>query len=196
MDSLHLAALLTSVLTWLGLALVAIRYFRHARQRTAAKDRLVLSAWGCTLIQLATVGVVPPPVAACAWAGMVLYGLAALLFGWSLLVHGKARPAFVGVEVGPQSFQYRGPYRAVRHPIYTSYLLAWVAAPLMTLQWWLLLPTALMVLLYYRAARREEAHFAASGFAPQYAEYRRRTGMFLPRVIPTGRGDGPLAKAG
>jgi protein-S-isoprenylcysteine O-methyltransferase Ste14 len=196
MHSLHLAVLLTGLFTWVGMTLVARRYFRHASRRTPAKDWLIVSAFVCTLAQLVTIARVSPPNPLCAWVGIGLYGLAVLLFVWSLLTHGQTRPAFVGVDVGPASFQHRGPYRVVRHPIYTAYLLAWLPGPVVTLQWWLLLTFVWMGWVYYRAARREEEHFASSTFAPQYGEYRQRTGMFLPKVIPLGKGVNPTAKAG
>jgi protein-S-isoprenylcysteine O-methyltransferase Ste14 len=71
----------------------------------------------------------------------------------------------------------------LRHPIYSAYLLAWIAAPLATGQFWLLLPAAAMGCLYYRAARQEENSFLTSSFAPRYKDYQERTGMFLPRIV-------------
>src|SRR5262249_2202493 len=76
-----------------------------------------------------------------------------------------------------------GPYRVIRHPIYSAYLLAWLAGPIIAAQPWLLLTTLWMVILHYLAARQEERSFGASSFAQDYQSYRRRTGMFLPSVI-------------
>ena len=75
-----------------------------------------------------------------------------------------------------------GPYRVVRHPFYTSYLIFWVA---MTLGAWSVWGIAVLVLLtamYTVAARTEEAKFAATPMAGEYAEYRKRAGMFLPKL--------------
>jgi protein-S-isoprenylcysteine O-methyltransferase Ste14 len=72
-----------------------------------------------------------------------------------------------------------GPYRLVRHPIYTgiiaaSFLLAielgtpaaFVGAAIMTLGWWM--------------KAREEERFLSRELGPDYQDYRRRTPMFIP----------------
>ncbi|MEF2280141.1 isoprenylcysteine carboxylmethyltransferase family protein [Deinococcus sp. YIM 134068] len=73
----------------------------------------------------------------------------------------------------------RGPYRAVRHPLYTGLLLAslgWTVARGGRLS---ALGTALLaVVLNVKAAREEDA---LTRTYPTYAAYRARTGRFLPR---------------
>ncbi len=78
-----------------------------------------------------------------------------------------------------------GPYRLVRHPIYTgiiaaSFLLAielgtpaaFVGAAIMTLGWWM--------------KAREEERFLSHELGPDYDDYRRRTPMLVP-FIGAGR---------
>jgi methanethiol S-methyltransferase len=76
----------------------------------------------------------------------------------------------------------QGIYRFIRHPQYTGFLLLtlgmlfeWATLPLL-IMW------PILIVLYYRLARREEADMAAE-FGPAYAEYRARTGMFLPKLF-------------
>ena len=73
-----------------------------------------------------------------------------------------------------------GLYRFVRHPQYTGFFLFLIGS----LVNWPTLPTLLMMPLlawiYYRLARTEEAE-AEAAFGEAYREYRRRSGMFLPR---------------
>jgi protein-S-isoprenylcysteine O-methyltransferase Ste14 len=116
--------------------------------------------------------------------GVGLYLLAHLVYWWSLAAHGGKRPAFALVAVKPQFLTQGGPYRLIRHPIYTAYLLVWLAGPVIAAQPWLLLTTLWMASLHYYAARLEERQFAGSELAHDYALYRRRTGMFAP--TPTG----------
>jgi protein-S-isoprenylcysteine O-methyltransferase Ste14 len=82
----------------------------------------------------------------------------------------------------PEELVDEGPYRVVRHPIYLSYLLAFVAA-FVALPHWI---TALMLVgnsgLFAHAARSDERRIAQSPLAEAYAEYRRRVGMFFPHV--------------
>ena len=81
----------------------------------------------------------------------------------------------------PEAVCSQGPYRLVRHPIYLSYLLAWLAA-LMALPHWLTAAIfALNATLFVLVAFDDERKLAGSALAPDYAAYRARTGMFLPR---------------
>jgi protein-S-isoprenylcysteine O-methyltransferase Ste14 len=74
-----------------------------------------------------------------------------------------------------------GLYRFVRHPQYTGFLLFLVGS----LVNWPTLPTLLMlpvlVWVYHRLARTEEAE-AEAVYGEAYRDYRRRTGMFWPRL--------------
>jgi protein-S-isoprenylcysteine O-methyltransferase Ste14 len=81
----------------------------------------------------------------------------------------------------PEELCEAGPYRYVRHPIYASYLLAFLAAASALPH---LLTGAILgvnVLLLVHGARDDERSIAASALAGKYAAYRERTGMFWPR---------------
>ena len=187
MDALWLATLVVASITWIAFAVGMRRCFRFARQANPAKDFLVRCATACTLIQMAALALCRAPSPSLAWAALACYGVAHLLYWWAIAVHGKDRPAFAFVSTAPSTLKASGPYGLVRHPIYTAYLIGWLAGPLATGQWWLLLTIAGMAALYWRAARQEEAGFLASGFADSYRAYQGRTGMFLPRLVPARR---------
>ncbi len=74
----------------------------------------------------------------------------------------------------------RGPYRWVRHPMYSAVLLTCVGVAVArgTLVVWLLV--ALLAALFWFKARREERFLAAA--YPGYARYASTTGRFVPRV--------------
>src|SRR5262249_405669 len=147
-----------------------------------AKTLLTVSAFICTLAQLSVVSWIGPPSEILAWAGIACFGLANLVFWWALAAHGTMRPAFAFLDAKPSSFTRRGPYRVLRDPVYSAYLLGWVAGAVMTGEPWLLVTVAWMGTLYYIAARNEERDFAQTQYGTDYAAYRRRTGMFLPRL--------------
>jgi protein-S-isoprenylcysteine O-methyltransferase Ste14 len=173
--------------TWVGFAAAMRYYFRGARQRNPAKTFLTLSAFVCTLAQLVVLSLANPPSGWRLGFGLACYGLANLVFWSALWMHGRARPAFAFIDVKPSAFTRAGPYRFVRHPIYSAYLLGWLAGPVVAGQPWLLVTVGWMWLLYYVAARQEEKHFAQTAFRDDYDAYRKQAGMFLPRLTPPFR---------
>lgn len=82
----------------------------------------------------------------------------------------------------PRELIAHGPYRVIRHPFYTSYLLAWTAGPVATGEVWLLLTVLAMGALYAVAARQEEAKFLNSSLSGAYRAYAASAGMFFPRL--------------
>lgn len=85
-------------------------------------------------------------------------------------------------EVKPSAqFVASGPYRLVRHPMYVSILLG--AAAVLSLEP-TMLKFALTLLLFgvlYAKASMEE-HYMGERF-PEYADYARNTGKFVPRLF-------------
>lgn len=74
-----------------------------------------------------------------------------------------------------------GPYRFVRHPLYTTGTLLSVALGLLTGLWWPLTWLVPSLLLLHRRTPREEAHLVEA-FGDRYRDYMRRTGRYLPRL--------------
>ena len=182
MDLQRTAVVSAGYLTWITFAICMRYYFRRARKVNAAKSWLVRCAGVCALTHMALLVGSKLPAAPLLWTGVAGYATAYGLFAWALLAHGRQRPSFAFIPVAPTSFTAAGPYRLMRHPIYTAYLLAWLAGAVACGQPWLLGPLALMSTFYYRAARQEEDQFLASPLAMPYRAYRLKTGMFLPRL--------------
>jgi protein-S-isoprenylcysteine O-methyltransferase Ste14 len=92
-------------------------------------------------------------------------------------------------------FTTPGPYRLIRHPLYIGWLTVFWAAPTMTAAHLLF---AVGTTAYILAAIRwEEQDLVAAH--PEYAAYRRRVPMLLPRFrvgpVPPAPGEGPLPAA-
>jgi protein-S-isoprenylcysteine O-methyltransferase Ste14 len=76
-----------------------------------------------------------------------------------------------------------GPYRFVRHPLYTNGALAFTALSLATTSWWFFASIALGMALLGVRTRQEEAHLEAR-FGQAWRAYANSTGRFFPR-LPT-----------
>jgi protein-S-isoprenylcysteine O-methyltransferase Ste14 len=182
MTTPQITAIFVASATWVSFASTLRTYFRGANKRTLAKTVLTVSAIACSDIQVAVIALTKPAGAAWFWLGMSCFALANLMFWWALCSHGKSHPAFAFIRVAPTSLTTAGPYRVIRHPIYSAYLLAWCAGAAIAGQPLLLVCVAYMGLLYTIAARREERWFLASPLASRYRQYQQRTGMFFPKV--------------
>lgn len=118
-----------------------------------------------------------------AWPVAVLLFVAALaLFAAAVRASNAARLTVAFSNDQPQQVLDHGPYRVVRHPFYSAYLIYWTATALARPGWTQWIAVAMFGTVYCYAARREEAKFSQSGLAGAYAAYQRRVGMFLPRV--------------
>jgi protein-S-isoprenylcysteine O-methyltransferase Ste14 len=104
--------------------------------------------------------------------------------------------AFRGVPYTPPRFATPGPYRVVRHPLYVGWLTVFWAAPTMTAAHLLFAAGTTAYIL--AAVRWEERDLVA--LHPEYAAYRRRVPMLLPRLrvgpVPQAPGAGLLPAAG
>jgi protein-S-isoprenylcysteine O-methyltransferase Ste14 len=94
----------------------------------------------------------------------------------------------IGREYRPLRFVTPGPYRLVRHPLYVGWFFAFWATPTMTAAhlFFALLTTAYILI----AIRLEERDLLT--VHPEYAGYRRRVPMLIPRI----GGRGPVSPAG
>jgi protein-S-isoprenylcysteine O-methyltransferase Ste14 len=74
-----------------------------------------------------------------------------------------------------------GPYRSIRHPIYTGILLAILGTAVAVGEIRGLAALGIAWLSFYFKARREES-FLVQEFGPRFTEHQQHTGMFLPRL--------------
>jgi protein-S-isoprenylcysteine O-methyltransferase Ste14 len=74
-----------------------------------------------------------------------------------------------------------GPYRYIRHPIYTGMLLAFVGTALALGEYRALISVCMVMVAFYIKAKKEEL-FLSQEFGEKFREHSRRTGMFLPRL--------------
>ena len=124
-------------------------------------------------------------VARFAVIGVYLLGWAVLFYATWLIDHfdlfGLAQVwrRFANQTYVAPKFHTPGLYRIVRHPIYVGWLMIFWAAPTMTVAH---LVFALVTTAYILVAIQLEERDLIDAFGRDYAEYRRRTPMLIPRI--------------
>ena len=114
------------------------------------------------------------------WAGVLLGVLSLLLLVWVQETLG--RQWSMGLELREQhALVTAGPYRWVRHPMYSALFAFLVAQCLISANVMFLLGTAISVALVYRRIPLEEAMLTGR-FGDEYLEYMRNSGRFWPRI--------------
>ena len=115
------------------------------------------------------------------WTGAVLFGVALLLLVW---VHGALGRNFNTTLVvrADHELVMRGPYRYVRHPMYSAFVVLFAGMFLLSASALLgVLGAVAMWALVVVRTPREEAQLAER-FGAEYDRYRDRTGALLPRL--------------
>ena len=113
--------------------------------------------------------------------GVVLFNAAGLLILWS---HVSLGDCWSG-ELETKADHYlvtAGPYRWVRHPLYSSYILLTAGLFLLSDNWWVGLAMLAYFLSVAARTTREEAMMLEC-LGVEYAAYQRRTGRFLPKTV-------------
>jgi protein-S-isoprenylcysteine O-methyltransferase Ste14 len=120
------------------------------------------------------------------WAGVAI-GLATLpVLYWVFSSIGRNISETVLTKTDHQLVTH-GPYRWVRHPLYTAATIVFLALGLVAANAFIL---GMAVLLFAAVAMfvvpREEERLV-NKFGEAYLEYRRRAGPFLPRLVPAAQ---------
>ena len=113
------------------------------------------------------------------WIAVALLGAGLWLFCYSHYVIGRYWS--IKVQIKPaHRLVADGPYRLVRHPLYTALFLGYLGT-LLALQSWTLLAGFPLFVTSYLLFVKEEEKVMELGFGQAYRAYRRQTGMFLPK---------------
>lgn len=116
----------------------------------------------------------------------ILYVIAQLIlfvFFWINTKYVKDKFAIIHSKLQPQQLTKIGPYKLVRHPFYSTYMVCYVLTSLYTntlIIWSICL---LLLLQYISAAREEETIILLTDKKNDYLEYRKNTWMFIPYIF-------------
>lgn len=185
------------LIVWGGVTLsVRMVYTRRARRRKADADAekkpphpLVIIAMGTWSAIIGLAVVMPEWVLAQTFsfpmmqAGQIV-GAAGLICGLGILIRAhKALGDFYDIKLFVKD-EHRvidiGPYRTVRHPMYTTYFL-WLASAGLLLPHYIFPILLIMAVTgFYRMAVTEE-QMLSRALGDSYRDYMKRTGMFFPK---------------
>ena len=113
-------------------------------------------------------------------AGVVLTYVGLPLTVWSRVRLGRYWSGVVALKQDHRLIQ-SGPYRVVRHPLYSGLILAVIGFSLCVTTWSSLLAILSFVVCFERRAYKEDALLAAE-FGAEFEAYRQRTGRLIPRL--------------
>lgn len=114
------------------------------------------------------------------WLGVAITAAGVAIAIWARWHLGSNWSGVVTLKEGHELIR-TGPYRTIRHPIYTGILLGLLGTMITIGEVRGLIALAGVWLSFYVKARREES-FLTEEFGPAFAEHRRHTGMFLPHL--------------
>ncbi len=115
------------------------------------------------------------------WLGLVTGILADLLAYWVFSnLNNNVSPTVVAREKA--QLVTSGPYKWVRHPLYTMGMIAYLGFALMAENWFIALMSVLVFIVLAIRTPKEEAKLIEK-FGDTYREYMKHTGRYLPKVL-------------
>jgi protein-S-isoprenylcysteine O-methyltransferase Ste14 len=178
-------------------SIIRIEYYRRARKvgyKTVIEERRLYSIWLsifiCYEIFTFFIYILFPQILAWAtlsfpiWLRMTGACLGIMALFWFIWIHNTlGNNLSVRLRIKDlQTLVTHGPYRWIRHPMYTAFYVLHIAAFLLTANWfigvtWIAYLTVIILL----RVSREEAMLLAR-FGHEYNYYMEQTGRFLPRI--------------
>lgn len=141
-----------------------------------------LITWGIPLVVLLTrFGEIPEK-----WLPLRMVGLGISLYNvvllpWSLHALGRFYVPGSGV-FQDHELVTSGPFRYVRHPIYSSLVALWLGAAVGTLNWFLLALWPIYIAALIRGPICQEEGMLREKFGRDYEAYAAKTGRLIPRL--------------
>jgi protein-S-isoprenylcysteine O-methyltransferase Ste14 len=114
-------------------------------------------------------------------AGLVVELMGLFLAIWARRALGRNWSGEISIKVEHQLIR-SGPYKILRHPIYTGLLVMYVGAALAMGTWLAIVGLAMAAFAYWRKIRLEEKNLEVA-FGAEYEAYRRETWALVPGLF-------------
>src|SRR6267378_1784560 len=116
------------------------------------------------------------------WLGFPVGLCAVFLIYWVLKSLGQNFSTSLTIKE-KQTLVTHGPYRRIRHPMYTAFILLWLAFLLLSATWFIGF-AGIMAFVWTTVIRTpKEEQMMADRFGKEYLAYKERTGRYLPRGL-------------
>jgi protein-S-isoprenylcysteine O-methyltransferase Ste14 len=132
------------------------------------------------VVQLPVLGRFLPVSSAAIAAGLAVSGIGLFIAIWSRRHLGRNWSGEISIKVEHQLIR-SGPYRRLRHPIYTGILTIYAGTAIVTGTWLAILGLAIAAFAYARKIRLEEANLRVA-FGPDYDAYCHETWALVPWI--------------
>ncbi len=113
-------------------------------------------------------------------AGLAVFALGLALAVWARLYLGRNWGMPMSQKADPELVT-TGPYRSIRHPIYSGIILAMIGTTIAVSLYWLVAVVLLGAYFGYSAIAEER--YMASRFPDSYPDYKRSTKMLIPFIL-------------
>ncbi|HTX46963.1 MAG TPA: isoprenylcysteine carboxylmethyltransferase family protein [Solirubrobacteraceae bacterium] len=180
MHTIRLAIGIIWIVFWVGWILAAAGANASVRTRRFPTGGLSMIAVIVLIRLLPSNAVLSVHSRALGWVGAAIFVAGLGLAVWARVCLGRNWGMPMTVRAEPELVT-AGPYRFVRHPIYTGLLLGVLGTSLATSGFGLVV-TALLTLYFYFVASVEERNMTEA-FPTAYPEYRAHTKKLIPFVL-------------
>jgi protein-S-isoprenylcysteine O-methyltransferase Ste14 len=116
------------------------------------------------------------------WFGMSITITSVFLIWWVQWALGVQFDTTLHVREGHQLVSH-GPYRWVRHPMYSALFLMGIGWLFLTANWFVGGGLIVGILFIIITRVNKEENLMKETFGDSYADYMQRTGRFLPRIL-------------
>lgn len=110
---------------------------------------------------------------------MILTGILLLLLGILILMFSSSQNKEARNE---KKIASGGPYKYIRHPIYTSMYILTGGLGLIFFTWYWFIVMVAFIPFWYMECRAEEKEMIKM-YGEEYIKYRDKTGMFIPKLL-------------
>lgn len=114
-------------------------------------------------------------------AGLAIEVAGVALAAWARYCLGANWSGAVTLKEGHELIG-SGPYKRIRHPIYTGIALGLAGTAVFIGEWRGVVAFAAMLISFFFKARKEEAWLTRE-FGEEFGRHRERTGMFFPKIV-------------